>query len=183
MRNIVYFGASNSQNSINDQLAQHAANYLKGVTINQLNLNDFEMPLYSIDRENTEGIPDLAQKFSEVIKGADGVIVSFAEHNGSYTVAFKNIFDWVSRFDNKTWSGTPMLMLSTSPGARGGASVLNTATQSFPHFGAKVLSYFSLPEFGKNFDKEKGITDEKLQDGFFDAVQKFATGLGMPVSA
>ncbi len=31
--------------------------------MDQLDINDFEMPLYSIDRETESGIPSLAQDF------------------------------------------------------------------------------------------------------------------------
>ncbi len=55
------------------------------------------MPIYSEDRENDGGIPDQAQRFLKIIQDADGIILSLAEHNGSYTSAFKNILDWTSR--------------------------------------------------------------------------------------
>ncbi|MDE4978520.1 NAD(P)H-dependent oxidoreductase, partial [Francisella tularensis subsp. holarctica] len=50
-----------------------------------LDINDFEMPRYSIDRENTYGIHPLAHDFKMNVKGHDALIISLAEQNGSYT--------------------------------------------------------------------------------------------------
>jgi len=40
-------------------------------TVKFLDLNDFEMPIYSIDRETESGIPDLAKSFYKEIGEAD----------------------------------------------------------------------------------------------------------------
>jgi NAD(P)H-dependent FMN reductase len=59
-----------------------------------LDLNDYEMPIYSIDRETEDGIPEEAQRFYDELGAVDAILISFAEHNGAYTAAYKNIFDW-----------------------------------------------------------------------------------------
>ena len=64
---VIAFGASNSRNSINKKLATFAANQLSDAEITILDLNDFEMPIYSIDREEENGIPDLAKQFKALI--------------------------------------------------------------------------------------------------------------------
>ena len=46
--------------------------------------------------------------------------------------------------------------MATSPGARGGATVLEIAKNAFPRFGAIIKATFSLPSFNDNFDIEKG---------------------------
>jgi len=126
-KNILAFGASSSKNSINKSLANYTANQFPDATINLLDLNDFEMPIYSIDKENENGIPQLAQDFKQHIKGADGIVISFAEHNGAYSAAFKNVFDWVSRIESDVWGNKALFLLATSPGARGGQTVLEIA--------------------------------------------------------
>ena len=47
--------------------------------------------------------------------------------------------------------------MATSPGARGGASVLEIAKNRFPFQGAQVKGTFSLPSFYENFDVNNGI--------------------------
>lgn len=166
MKKLLAIGASNSRHSINRQFALWAASELENVQIESLDLNDFEMPIYSIDRENESGIPQRAQDFKAKIKASDGIIISFAEHNGSYTAAFKNIADWVSKIESGTWNNTPTLLLATSPGARGGMGVLSSAKMAFPHQGAEVVGSFSLPSFYQNFNDQDGITDPGLLESF-----------------
>ena len=106
---ILAFSASNSSVSINRQLAQHAANLVEGAQIETLDIHDYEMPLYRHDREVADGIPQLAHDFLARIAAVDAVIISFAEHNGGYTAAFKNLFDWCSRVGRaSTQSGWAM---------------------------------------------------------------------------
>lgn len=170
-KKIVAFGASNSKNSINKQFALFAAQQVEEADIELLDLNDYEMPIYSIDREKESGIPALAQAFKAKIQAADLLIISFAEHNGAYTVAFKNVMDWISRLEGSTWDNKPMLLLSTSPGARGGKTVLDLATRSFAFMTKGVISSFSLPAFHKHFSKTEGITDEELRASFMTSLK------------
>ena len=118
MKKIVAFGASSSKKSINKKLADYAANQIKDSTVNLLDLNNFEMPIYSIDFEEENGIPPQAFQFKKELSSADGVIISFAEHNGAYTSAFKNIFDWISRIEKVVWLDKPMFLMATSDGSR-----------------------------------------------------------------
>ncbi|GAA4237333.1 NAD(P)H-dependent oxidoreductase [Postechiella marina] len=160
MKNIIAFAGSNSKRSINKDLAIYASTLVEGAEVNVLDLNDFNLPLYGIDYEIANGIPDLAHKFLELIKASNGIILSLAEHNGAYTTVFKNLFDWMSRIDGKLWGDIPMLLMATSPGARGGISVLEMAKARFPFMGGYVVAEFSLPSFGDNFSKGKIVNNE-----------------------
>ena len=170
MKKIIAFGASSSKASINKQLATFAANQFQNASVEVLDLNDFEMPIYSIDKEKDNGIPQLAQDFYDKLGTADVIVISFAEHNGAYSTAFKNIFDWTSRINAKTFQEKPVLLLSTSPGPRGGSSVLEIAKNRFPFQGAVVKGSFSLPSFNDNFDDEKGITNEDLKNQLLEII-------------
>lgn len=174
-KKILAFGASNSSDSINKQLAKYASSLFKNATVDLVDLNDYEMPIYSKDREKKDGFPQLAHDFYEKIGEADLVLISFAENNGNYTTAFKNILDWTSRINSKTFQEKPMLLLATSPGARGGSSVLDIALKRMPFQGGVVKGSFSLPSFNQNFDIDKGvISDKTLNDDLIrivDAVE------------
>jgi NAD(P)H-dependent FMN reductase len=170
MKKIIAFGASSSKTSINKQLANFAANQFQNASVEVLDLNDFEMPIYSVDKEKDNGIPQLAQDFFYKLGSADLIVISFAEHNGAYSTAFKNIFDWTSRINGKTFQEKPVLLLSTSPGPRGGSSVLEIAKNRFPLQGAVVKGSFSLPSFNDNFDTEKGITNEDIKNQLLDII-------------
>ena len=97
---VLAFAATNHVQSINKQLVKYASTLIDA-EVEILDLNDFDMPIYSQDREQDSGIPEQAQRFFDKIGQADAVVISFAEHNGSYTAAYKNLFDWTSRINMK----------------------------------------------------------------------------------
>jgi NAD(P)H-dependent FMN reductase len=155
MKKIIAFAGSSSQNSINKKLANYAAHLFQNATVEVLDLNDYEMPIYSTDREKVNGVPQLAIDFFSKITQSDIVVVSLAEHNGAYSTAFKNVFDWVSRHNNKLFQQKPVLLLATSPGPRGGMGVLEIAKDRFPRHDAQLIGTFSLPSFNDNFQDGK----------------------------
>ena len=149
---VLAFAASSSSTSINKQLVGYAASLLVDAEVEILDLNDYELPLFSVDKEQELGKPVLAEKFLGKIAESDALIISFAEHNGSYSAAFKNLFDWCSRINNKVYQRKPMVLLSTSPGKGGAASVLAAAIKSTPFFTGEVKASLSIPSFYENFD-------------------------------
>ena len=176
MKKIIAFAGTNSKTSINKQLVTYSASLLNEVDVNILDLNDFELPLYGIDFENEHGIPQNAHIFLDLIKSSDGLMLSLAEHNGAYSTAFKNLFDWMSRIEGKTFFDKPMLLLATSPGGRGGESVLNIAKDRFPRHNANIVEIYSLPFFGNNFSNGK-IVDDELNLQLKNAVKQFELSL------
>ncbi|MEM6492949.1 MAG: NAD(P)H-dependent oxidoreductase [Pseudomonadota bacterium] len=162
---LLVFAASNSSRSINRQLVTYASSLVASADIDALDIHDFEMPLYRSDREEEGGIPQAAHDFLERVGKADALMISFAEHNGNYTAAFKNLFDWCSRVQREVWQGKPMVLLSTSPGARGGQGVMDIASKAAPFFGGEVLGTLSIPSFFENFDSASG----KLTNASLDA--------------
>ena len=111
MKKVIAFGGSSSKNSINKQLATYAAHLFQNVEVEVLDLNDYEMPIFFVDKEKENGIHTLAQDFYVKIGSADLIVLSLAEHNGAYSTAFKNVLDWSSRINNKTFQQKPMLLM------------------------------------------------------------------------
>ncbi len=171
MKKIVAFAGSTSSTSINKKLAIFAAKNLKNTAFDVIDLRDFTLPIYSSDEEQN-GFPEDAQKFSDLLDNYDGFILSLAEHNGSYAAAFKNIFDWSSRIEKKVFRDKPLLLMATSPGGRGGTTVLQAAATSFPHMGAKSIVSFSLPSFYDNF-KDGTIVNDELSTLLKERVNEF----------
>ena len=155
-KRVVAFAASNSSRSINRQLVTCACGMLEGAQAEILDLNDYELPLFSVDREDALGQPEAARAFLQKLNDADGLVISFAEHNGAYSAAYKNLYDWISRIQPKVYQDKPMVLLSTSPGGRGGKSVLELALSQIPRFGGQVMASVSLPSFPENFDTAAG---------------------------
>lgn len=170
---VLAFAASSSKNSINKHLANYAAQQIEEAQVELLDINDYEIPLFSEDREKELGQPELAKAFHQKLGEADVIVISFAEHNGSYTAAYKNLFDWTSRISRDVFQNKPVIMLATSPGPGGAGNVLAVAKASAPHFAADVKATLSVPNFYDNFDLENGIlTNKELVDQLQSAISQ-----------
>ena len=133
------------------------------------------MPIFSDEREKELGQPQLAKAFYDKITAADAIVVSFAEHNGNYTAAYKNLFDWTSRIDQKLFQNKPTILLATSPGSNGAASVLALATSTAPYFAADVKASISVPNFYDNYDVNTDqITNAEIKQQLLQAVNALA---------
>lgn len=157
---VLAFAATNHKASINKQLVTHAANIVAqntGAEVEVLDLNDYELPLYSIERQTENGMHPLAQQFFDKIGAADAVLISFAEHNGSYAAVYKNLFDWASRIDMKVYQNKPTVLLATSPGPGGAGNVLAGAVSSAGFFAMDLKGSLSVPSFNDNFDTDQGV--------------------------
>ncbi|WP_163830790.1 NADPH-dependent FMN reductase [Spartinivicinus ruber] len=151
---ILAFAASNNKSSINQRLALYTANLIDNAKVETLNINDYEMPIFSDEREAQLGQPKEAKAFFNKLAEADAIIVSFAEHNGTFTAAFKNLYDWTSRINKSIFGNKPTIFLATSPGPSGAQSVLRAAVESAPFMGADIKDSVSIPNFFNNFDTE-----------------------------
>jgi len=180
MSKVIAFAGSNSKTSINKQLATYASKLLSNVNVEVLDLNDYELPLFGVDKEQEIGYPENAHRFLEQIKSSDGIIVSLAEHNGAYSAVFKNLLDWMSRIEGKTFYGKPMLLMATSTGKRGGQNVLGIAQDRFPRHDANIIDVFSLPSFNDHFS-EGSIIDKELNLELKAKVEKFQNALQLKV--
>jgi NAD(P)H-dependent FMN reductase len=177
---ILAYAASNSSRSINGRLVGYAKTLLEeglipDCTVDQVYIHHYETPIYSIDRQEEGGIPDPVQAFFAEIGEADGLVISFAEHNGYYTAAYKNLYDWMSRIDRKVYQGKPTVMFATAPGGRGATRVLEHAVKSAANYGADLRGSLSIPDFNDNFDRETGrLANLELDRAFHDALARLA---------
>lgn len=169
---ILAFAGSTSSTSINRELVKFVLKDFQNEEINLIDLNDFTMPVFSVDLEK-KGFPDEAHHFLKVIEECDVIICSLAEHNRSYSAAFKNVFDWSSRINVKVFQNKPMLLMSTSPGGYGGGNVMNTAKTFFPQFAADIKDTFSLPKFYENFDLESGVINPDMLSDLKSKIENF----------
>lgn len=191
-KKILAFAGSNSRQSINKQLVGYAARLFEDGLVEGLDgafdveiidLNDYEMPIYSVDRQIESGIPQEAHDFFAKVGAADAVVISFAEHNGFYAAAYKNIFDWASRIEMRVYQGKPAALFSTSIGRGGGANVLGVAVKSGQFFGYDVVASLAVPSFQDNFDPATGsLTDTELDARFRDALRALGSHPPSPLA-
>ncbi|WP_166837867.1 NADPH-dependent FMN reductase [Rheinheimera pleomorphica] len=151
---ILAFAASNHPQSINQQLALSTARLLPQAKVETLQLDDYDLPVYSELREQALGVPAQVSAFLQRVAAADGLIVAFAEHNGSFTAAFKNLYDWASRAQRHIFQHKPALFLAAAPGPGGAKSVLQAAVSAAPYMGARLTGTVSVANFHQVFDPQ-----------------------------
>lgn len=173
MKKILAFAGSNSSTSINFQLLNHVAGRIQGHEIKVIKLTDYDLPIYSADIEKERGIPVNASIIKNLIAEHDALVIAVNEHNRNVSAFFKNVLDWLSRLDRNFLAGKKILLMSTSPGARGGAASLEYCKTIFPRFGGQVVQSFSLPSFRDNFHDGK-ILHEVLELGIADVLTSFS---------
>ncbi|GAB5557435.1 MAG: NAD(P)H-dependent oxidoreductase [Schleiferiaceae bacterium] len=181
MKKIVAIGGSNSSTSINKQLAVYTAKRAASTSetpaeVHVIDLNDYDLPIYGIDLEKLNGIPQAAKDMWSHIETADGIVISLAEHNGSYSAAFKSAFDWMSRHQKDVWANKPMILMGTSPGGRGAIGVIEAAAQKFPRMGAQIVAQYSLPSFSQNFTGE-AIADADKESELQAAIEALISAM------
>jgi len=175
MKKILAFAGSNSSTSINHKLVEYVASEIEDHKIKVLKLANYQMPMYSEDVEKENGFPGMALGLKQEISEADALIISVNEHNGSWSAFFKNVIDWLSRLDRNFLESKKILLMSTSPGQRGGLSSLEFAKNVLPRFGGEIIESFSFPSFHSNFSLEdKAVTDETLLLGLKEVLSTFA---------
>ncbi len=177
MKTILAFAGSNSSTSINFQLLKHVSNRIQGHEVKIQDFTQYELPIYSADREREKGIPFSATVIHNIIKEHDALVIAVNEHNANVSAYFKNIIDWLSRLDRNFLEGKKILLISTSPGKRGAASALEYTKGILPRFGGEVIESFSLPSFNDNF-KDGKMLNEVLDMGVEDVLTTFSHQLG-----
>ncbi len=173
MKKILAFAGSNSSTSINHTFVNHVAERINGHEVKLIELRNFEIPMYSIDLEKNRGFPTDIIVLKNLIDDHDALVISVNEHNGAASAFFKNILDWLSRLDRSFLTGKQILLMSTSPGVRGGASSLEYCKGIFSRFGGKVIESFSFPSFRENF-VDGTVANEVLEMGIEDVLTTFA---------
>lgn len=173
MSTILALSGSNSSTSINFKLVKYTAGLILDKEVQLLNMVNYPFPLFSEDNERETGFSNSLVELRDDIMQANGVILSVNEHNSNPSAYFKNVLDWLSRLERKFLEDTEVLLMSTSPGKRGGLGSLEIIEKLLPRFGATISASFSLPSFYENFDSEKGITDSALAEMHKKALTEF----------
>ncbi len=173
MASILAFAGSNSSTSVNFKLVKYTVSLIKNHNVELLDMVNHPFPMYSEDYEKEKGYSNSLVEFKNDIQKADGLIISVNEHNGNPSAYFKNLIDWLSRLERNFIGDKKILLMSTSPGKRGGIGSLEVVKNMLSRFGAEIVSTFSLPSFNADFDSELGITDKDLAQGHQNALEEF----------
>jgi NAD(P)H-dependent FMN reductase len=86
------------KDSINEHLRRHMSARLReaGVAVTDLDLKDFEMPVFNQDLE-AEHTPEAAKRLADLFRTHDIVLIITPEYNGGITPLIANTIAWISR--------------------------------------------------------------------------------------
>jgi chromate reductase len=179
MKKIPAFAGSNSSTSVNHQLVKHASAKVGTHEVTLINLNDYDAPMFSEDLEKESGVPESIQNLKAVFETHDAFMIASPEHNGMMPAFFKNMMDWLSRAGGKIFQEKPVLLMSTSPGPRGGQTNLQNMKNVFPYWGATaVFADFSVGSFFQAYDAAAGtFTNPEDEARLQEAVTAYETYL------
>ncbi|HEX2812189.1 MAG TPA: NAD(P)H-dependent oxidoreductase [Sphingopyxis sp.] len=134
MTKIAVVVGSTREGSFNRMLGKLAVGALEaeGATVADIDLADFDLPLYSAARE-AGAFPADAERLKQLFAAQDGLLFVSPEYNGSVSPLLKNAIDWASR----PTGGESLVALSAY---RGKASAVMAASIS-PFGGLRGLMH------------------------------------------
>jgi chromate reductase len=165
---------SNRRESINRRLAQALARLgTPGLSLTEVRIDD--LPLYNQDLEAV--LPEEVARFKAEVAGADAVLFVTPEHNRSIPAVLKNAIDWGARpYGRNNWSGKPVAITGTSPGAIGTAVGQQHLRQILGVLGALVMGGEAYIAFKPDLLTEHNDVAEESARKFLAAfLDQFAT--------
>lgn len=109
-----------------------------GATVDVVDLNDFDIPVYSQDIEDV-GVPPGVEALKQRIAQADGLLFAVPEYNSSVPGGFKNVLDWASRGTDDPLRGKVGAIMSASPSGFGGVRMNSHLRQIMRALGVLTL--------------------------------------------
>jgi len=173
---VLVFGASLRKKSLNDRLAELAANTIdqRGWRVELATLADFACPSYDADIETEEGIAEGAERLRDRLVKVDAFVIASPEYNASMPGALKNVIDWTSRIKPQPFNGKQCLLMSASPAMSGGNRGLWSLRVPLEHLGTRVYpDMFSLAEAHLAMASDGKIKNEVLQRRFDTTIECF----------
>jgi NAD(P)H-dependent FMN reductase len=162
---ILVFSASLRKGSFNLKLSKAIAKMAEanGADVDFARMNDFNMPLFNFEDQESSGIPAGAQALADRITAADGMILSSPEYNWGPPANIKNAIDWLSRVLPMPLDNKSILLSSASPSLVGGVRGLSSLRPSFEALGTWVYpKMFTLAQAPAAFDDAGNIANEDL---------------------
>ena len=170
---ILCIAGSLRKDSLNKKLLKIAMSgaAAAGAKVTYVDLKDYPLPIYDGDLESSSGLPENAVKLKAIFKEHDGLLFASPEYNSSYSAAWKNCIDWVSRPVEgekplSCFSGKIAGLMSASPGATGGMRALVHVRAILENIQVMVVpEQQSIPQANSAFSED----GEHLNDAKKDA--------------
>lgn len=178
---LLLFAASLRKASCNKKLIRVANEIVKeaGHETDFAEFDEFDMPLYNADIQDSQGFPQAMQDFIKRLNNSSGLIISSPEYNFSTPGTLKNLVDWVSRDKPMPWKDKRILLMSASPSLVGGNRGLWATRVPLECCGAIVYpDMFSLANAYEAFSEEGKLKDPKSMERLEGNVKAFLEFVG-----
>jgi NAD(P)H-dependent FMN reductase len=155
--------------SLNHRLADLAAAAIEagGGKALRIGVKDLDVPAYDADAEAADGVAPGAQRFTELLRSANALVIASPEYNASMPGLLKNLIDWVSRVRPQPFDELQTLLMSASPSMSGGNRGLWALRIPLEHLGARVYpDMFSLAQAHTAVADDGRLADATLQERF-----------------
>ncbi|PPK98353.1 NAD(P)H-dependent FMN reductase [Kineococcus xinjiangensis] len=151
---ILVLSGSTRAESLNTRLAGLVADSLPGHDV-RIDAGLARLPFYDADVE-AAAVPQEVSGLRAAVAGADVVVITSPEYNGTTPGVLVNALDWLSRpHGASALIGKPVLALTAAPGPRGGTRALAHLTALLGTIGARVVGGgLSVPRAGQRLTTE-----------------------------
>lgn len=175
---VLAFAGSTRTDSVNKKLVVEAANMAReiGAEVTVIDLRDYPIPFYDGDLEDASGMPENAVEIRRLMSNSDVVLIASPDYNKSVSAVLKNTIDWVSRNEKNNplpaFKGKKYIIMSASPGSRGGARGLIHLRTILDDVGATIIpQQFVVPYAYDAFDMEGKLKDPNLRAELQNLIQ------------
>lgn len=164
MRIALLCGSLRAQ-SCNRRLLALAAPLLQqqGAETDDIDLRNFDLPLYNGDIEAASGFPDAVWKLKARLAACQGALIACPEYNSGVPGTFKNMIDWTSRGASQPWAEKVIALMGATTGLWGTQRMMPHLRQTFTGLGAHVIPpQINVREAAKVWDANGMLLDESL---------------------
>lgn len=163
---ILAFSGSARRESLNRKLLAVVVEAVRaaGGEVTTVDLNEYPLPLYHGDVEDSDGLPTNAGRLSEAMLAHDALLIASPEYNSQMTPLLKNTIDWCTRAEENPLRGKVAAVVSASPGMFGGIRSMTLCRALLTHLGCHVIpAQCVLPHADEAFDPAGRLLDARTQ--------------------
>lgn len=176
---VLAISGSTREGSYNKLLVKEAAQIAQqlGAKIKVIDLKEYPLPFFDEDLEAEAGLPFKAQQLHQLFVNSQVILIASPEYNASVSAVLKNAIDWVSRGNNGSdqfdaFTGKKFVLLSASPGRKGGARGLIHLKAIIEDVNGKVFAkQFSLASASHAFDEQGHLKDAQQKASLKKVIQ------------
>lgn len=130
-----------------------------GVQTREINLSDYDLPLYHGDLAKPQGVDQLIAD----MKSCDGIIITSPEYNGSLPPVLKNAIDWTSTVTMDHFSKPVFGIASCSPGAMSGIMGLRELAYILTRLGGNLVPIqLGVGHADSAFTKDGALSSQEI---------------------